>query len=627
MRELHVSKAGNDRNCGSIEAPFLTISKAASAAVEGDIVIVHEGTYREWVNPKNGGRDNNHRIIYTAAENEKVIIKGSEVVGNWEKDGDIWKTKVDNKIFGKFNPFEELLAGDWLIKPADPYLHLGKVYLDGKALKEMLLPGDVATNEMSWYAQVLGDETEIFANFAAADPNSELTEINVRMGCFFPDKNGVNYITVRGFEMAQAASPWAPPTAVQPGMIWTHWSKGWIIENNILHDARCNAISLGKEETTGDNLSSKYHRKPGYQTQQESVFSALRYGWCKELTGSHIIRNNVIYDCGQTGIVGHMGGAFCEICHNHIYNIANTNEIIEGHEMGGIKLHAPIDTYIHDNYIHDSHYGIWLDWQAQGARVSSNLFVKNGCDLVLEAAHGPLLVDNNVLCSESNMLYVCNGTAFVHNLFWGKLSYVALKAPFNRYRSLPYHLPHSTQIMGTAMLFGADDRMYQNIFINQGNAEESADIVCGTAFYEGCPISMEEYTERVLAQNATLVSFNETRQPAYINRNCYANGAKAFSREEENAFLREVSVKLTEETDQRIYLEIDMPEGFLGLGTEIMGTHNLGITRISEQGYENADGTELRIEKDYWGNTRNPAPVPGPFENLMPGHNRLCVFE
>ena len=38
----------------------------------------------------------------------------------------------------------------------------------------------------------------------------------------------------------------------------------------------------------------------------EAVFRALKIGWSKEKIGSHIIRNNVIYDCGQNGIVGHM---------------------------------------------------------------------------------------------------------------------------------------------------------------------------------------------------------------------------------------------------------------------------------------------------------------------------------
>ena len=31
--------------------------------------------------------------------------------------------------------------------------------------------------------------------------------------------------------MAQAACPWAPPTADQPGLIGPNWAKGWVIEN------------------------------------------------------------------------------------------------------------------------------------------------------------------------------------------------------------------------------------------------------------------------------------------------------------------------------------------------------------------------------------------------------------
>ena len=48
-REYHVAKHGNDKNTGTYESPFLTISKAAKLADEGDTVIVHEGEYREWV--------------------------------------------------------------------------------------------------------------------------------------------------------------------------------------------------------------------------------------------------------------------------------------------------------------------------------------------------------------------------------------------------------------------------------------------------------------------------------------------------------------------------------------------------------------------------------------------------
>lgn len=75
-REYHVSKRGSDKNEGTKEAPFLTIQRAADIAAPGDIVIVHEGEYREWVRPRNGGVHESLRITYEAAEGEHVVIKG-----------------------------------------------------------------------------------------------------------------------------------------------------------------------------------------------------------------------------------------------------------------------------------------------------------------------------------------------------------------------------------------------------------------------------------------------------------------------------------------------------------------------------------------------------------------------
>ena len=193
----------------------------------------------------------------------------------------------------------------------------------------------------------------------------ELVEINLRRSVFYPVQHHLNYITVRGFELAQAASPWAPPTAHQPGLIGLNWVKGWIIEDNIIHDAKCSAVSIGKEISTGHNYATLRLDKPGYQYQLESVFAARQIGWDREHVGSHIVRRNTIYDCGQNGIVGHLGCVFSTIEDNHIYNIALKREFY-GYEIAGIKLHAAIDVIIRHNRIHDCSLGTWLDWQTQG---------------------------------------------------------------------------------------------------------------------------------------------------------------------------------------------------------------------------------------------------------------------
>ena len=105
-REYHVSINGNDKNNGTEQAPFRTIQTAANFAVAGDVITVHEGTYREWVNPIHGGESNLKRIIYRAAPGETVEIKGSEVVDEWKEENGIWRITIPNTFFGTYNPWK-----------------------------------------------------------------------------------------------------------------------------------------------------------------------------------------------------------------------------------------------------------------------------------------------------------------------------------------------------------------------------------------------------------------------------------------------------------------------------------------------------------------------------------------
>lgn len=476
-RVYHVSKSGSDGNKGTEKAPFLTIQKAADLAEAGDKVVVHEGVYREWVKPENGGLSDSCRIVYEAAAGERVVIKGSERIAGWSHvAGNVWKVRLDNSFFKDFNPYTHTVNGDWIVAPLDYKVHTGEVYLNGVSFYEaasleeiyepvkreaslletwggrrerILKPEDTL---YQWFCEADAENTTIYANFQGADPNAEEVEINVRKACFFSKKTGLNYITVRGFEMMHAATSWAPPTAMQEGLLGVNWSKGWVIENNVIHDSKCSGISIGKEGSTGDNDFTKYHIKPGYQHQMEAVFKARNIGWGKERIGSHVIRNNVIYDCGQNGIVGHLGCVFSEIYGNEIYNIAVKHEFY-GHEIAGIKLHAAIDVQIHHNYIHDCTLGTWLDWQAQGTRVSGNIYDGNDRDLMVEVTHGPYLVDNNIFTSAYAFDNAAQGGAYVNNLCCGFTNHYPVLD-----RATPYHLPHSTEVLGTVPVYGFDDR-------------------------------------------------------------------------------------------------------------------------------------------------------------------------
>ena len=104
-------------------------------------------------------------------------------------------------------------------------------------------------------------------------------------------------------------------------------------------------------------------------------------------------------------------GGFSIIEDNHIHHI-NNKQNLAGAEIGGIKMHAAIDVIIRRNHFHHCTRGLWLDWQAQGTRVTQNLFHDNtlpydtnantenldgiGEDIFIEVSHGPTLVDNNI---------------------------------------------------------------------------------------------------------------------------------------------------------------------------------------------------------------------------------------
>ncbi|WP_434564990.1 right-handed parallel beta-helix repeat-containing protein [Thermoanaerobacterium thermosaccharolyticum] len=637
--EYHVAKTGSDQGKGTLQDPFLTINKAASVAMAGDTIIVHEGVYREWVKPKYKGLSDKRRITYKAAEGEKVVIKGSERIQSWHHvEGNVWKCQLPNSFFGEFNPYKEEVFGDWLLT-VEEKKHLGDVYLNGMSFYEVtsyeqLIDPQVRTEILDhwtqkivpvhnveqtkyvWYAEVDSEKTTIYANFQGADPNEEFVEINVRRSCFYPVETGIDYITVKGFEMAHAATPWAPPTADQPGLIGPNWSKGWIIEDNIIHDAKCSAISIGKEATTGHNYRSIRKDKPGYQYQLEAVFSAERNGWSKEKIGSHIIRNNTIYDCGQNAIVGHLGCVFSEIYNNHIYNIALKREFY-GHEIAGIKLHAAIDVQIYHNRIHDCSLGLWLDWEAQGTRVSKNLFYNNNRDIFVEVSHGPYVVDHNILASEYAIDNMSQGGAYINNLIAGKMNQ---RKVLNR--STQYHLPHSTKVAGFAFVYGGDDRFYNNIFIGKDGVEN-----VGTSHYQNYTTSLEEYIEKVNAVPGDLGEFERVEQPVYINKNAYFNGAEPFEREKDKLVDREFDPKFSIiEKGDEVYLSCQLPDDFGDIVGDIHSTKTLERVRIVDAEFESPDGKELILDTDYLNLKKSESSPIGPITLLKKGDNYIKVW-
>jgi hypothetical protein len=739
--EYHVSPAGQDSNAGTKQKPFRTISAAALVAQPGDTVIVHEGIYRERVNPPRGGTSESKRIVYQSAPGEKVVLTGSEIIKQWQKvQEDLWKVVIPNTFFNGFNPYNDVIGGEWYGTPRGGFnRHTGAVYLNGAWLDEArelahlmplqqatgqqphsrdsvlggksatypgraiagteadalyqtcrydlggyrfavpngkyivtlkfcephfssagkrifdvelqgkkvladfdifakvgqfaaydqtfdnievtdgelkidilnrvsmacisgiemrggafirkincggpslegyqgdLVPGNegntLAHGRPLWYAEVTKENTTIWAQFKGVDPNAENVEINVRQSVFYPSEPGRDYITVRGFTMRHAATPWSGAMSEQIGLLGTHWSKGWIIEENEISYSMNTGITLGRYDLGRYKIAIPPVTAPGFVTSCEL---ALHHGWSKETIGSHVVRSNRISHCEKNGIHGSLGGIFSTIEGNIINDIA-VKGWISGADVAGLKLLGSLDTLIKNNHIYrcDGFGGIWLDWMAQGPRVTGNLLHDNTLDIFMEVDHGPFLIDHNLFLSGASVRDWSQGGAYAHNLIMGKIE------AHDERRETPYFTPHTVAEMRLSDIKKTDSRFYNNLFAGGS----------GTA------------------------AFNKWSASLQASGNVYLAGANP-STNESGAVVNpdfKPDMKLTEGPDGGWWLDMAVDPAWLSTQPRpLVTTELLGKAVVPNAPFVQPDGTPYRLDKDYFGSARTPAP--GPFE-------------
>ncbi len=651
----YVDQSAAFQGDGSKERPFTRIQDAANCAGPGDEVLVAPGIYREYVNPVHAGTPQ-ARITYRSMEKNAAVITGAEELKNWEKDGALWKTSVENSIFGTYNPYTTYVYGDWYF--AGKTKHTGAVFLNDRMLYEAASVEACRKAERStvswvpdesvyqWYAEQTpdGGKTVFWCNFQEKDPNREKVEFTVRRECFMPSKTGVGYITVSGFKVDKAAPTWAPPAAFQDCMIGPHWAKGWVIEDCEISNSKCSGIGLGKYlDPENDHYFTTKHVKSPTQMERDAVCRGQYHGWLKETVGSHIVRRCNIHHCEQGGIIGRMGGVFSLIEDNHIHHINNMMEL-GGAEIAGIKMHAAIDVVMRRNHIHHCTMGIWCDWEAQGTRITGNLLHDNmrpdfakqltggmTCqDIFVEVSHGPTLIDNNILLSDVSLRFATQGVAMVHNLICGAFTYVG---EGTQQRYTPYHIPHRTEVMGFMTFLHGDNRFYNNIFIQKwpdrdfvvrSDSREEMEIEnrkTGTMVWDSYPTYDAWISQFDLDTDtpdmAKLEPAHMGHLPVWSEGNLYFNGAKAYRAEKNGVVDTKHPVCVSAaETDGGWTLQTDLYE-FLkeeeGLACRMIHSDILGKAFEPEERFENPDGSAITFDTDYFGKHRGVDVIPGPF--------------
>jgi len=559
-------KTGNNKDKGTLSKPFKTIQNAADLLTAGDTCYIRGATYREFVQPANGGTSENARIVYIAYPGEIPILTGSERITSWSyQGGNIYTVNIANTFFGSENPFMTNLCdpNGWLWYGAE--LHLGTVYVNGESYFEKGSQADLTDHSKSFYATTTNLATTIWINYAGYNnPNIDLTEISVRPSVIKPKyRSKCNYITLNGLTVQHGSTNWSSNEGVFSGLIDVNAGGWWTIQNCHISDGRTCGVQAGMS--------------PGHL----------------------VICNNLIERFGQCGLVGNNGGWFASLVQSNIFQDINVRDEFGGAETAAFKAHKVVDLIIKNNifrriYSHRNGwaFAIWIDWRNQGNRITGNIFsdIKNTAAIEIECAHGPTLIDNNIfaliLDSAIAIKHNSSNVIVAHNLFIN-----AIDGHYSANNYQKWYKPHTrTTESGDTIKF-VNDKSYNNIFIGGNN--------------------------------------NIPRRPSYTcNYNVYLQGAAKCSWGEVNSYVNPGygAKVIVQNNDSGTTVEFGIDPGTISLKCPIISNSFIGICIPTNQGIENHDGTPMMLNSDIKGLTRSSlSPKVGPIENLASGINKITL--
>jgi hypothetical protein len=402
-RVYHVAQEhpdASDDGPGTEERPFATINRAAQALQPGEKVVVHGGVYRECVRPARGGARPEAMIAYEGAPGERVIVRGSELwrpefgrseEWRWgdhpsgeraEDEATVWCADLPAEWFIGYNPFVArnfsseytTFTRDWTTAEMHTFMkRRGMVSLDGRPLKQVFFPHELGGADHAFWVEDPGLRIHLRLR-EDADPRGLSFEVTTREQVFVPLTPGLGYIRVSGFCFEYAADGIPIP---QRAMVSASRGHHWIIEDNHIRWANALGLDVGNET---------WHRHSAN---------------LDEPSGGHVIRRNVISDCGACGIAAVFNNARTLVEDNLVERIGGL-DIERIWECGGLKFHTCDTVLIRRNvfrHLRDAP-GVWLDYLNRNSRVTGNVFADiesiSGA-VYIEVSHALNVVDHNVV--------------------------------------------------------------------------------------------------------------------------------------------------------------------------------------------------------------------------------------
>lgn len=208
----------------------------------------------------------------------------------------------------------------------------------------------------------------------------------------------------------------------------------------------------------------------------------------------------------------------------------------------------------------------------------------------MEVNHGPFLVDNNLLLSAISLRDWSQGGAYVNNLLAGQIT-----TGHPQMRETPYHPPHTTALAGITKVKGADSRFYNNIFISNG---KPAVAIKNKPVTKGQP----------QLAGFGLCVYDSDELPLHTGGNLNYHSARPYTNEVKPLVVSEYDpqVKIVAE-DGQTFIQFNFGPELDQATTVTVTSALLGKARIPDLPFEAADGSPLKIDRDFFGNPRNEA--------------------
>ncbi|UYZ64950.1 right-handed parallel beta-helix repeat-containing protein [Hymenobacter weizhouensis] len=356
-----VKPGGNNTQDGkSWATAWATVAQAVATAPDGATIVLKGGTYRE------GGISIRRKLTLQPAPNEKVWIKGSQVVSGWVKSGAQW-----------YAPWTTVFANDTLDCPKCivRYLPGGKTDSRGKATAETA----VAANKEMVFANGIG-----------------LKQV-LRKSTLGPGEFYFDYAAKRIYLAENPAGKVLEASAYERAITFPSSAKdaadGSLIRGLGFRDYAGTAVVSFVPAVTLENNSCAWNAIIGFHGGPGSTTTTLR-------------GNTFSYN-------GRLGASFGAEPNEHtliegnVFSYNNVEGFATYHAAAGLKI-TELDEVTVKGNLFDTNYatGLWLDVAVEKATVVHNLVRSNkSTGIFFEACRGAIIA-GNVVQGNSAGIYI-----------------------------------------------------------------------------------------------------------------------------------------------------------------------------------------------------------------------------